>query len=201
MSRRPRRPRSRGSRMRRCCRSRSEVTMPTRDSPTRTIGNSMIIPKTRNIVVTKSKYGPAANWARDVVRERRAGRSARTAGRDRPARPPWRRTASASGIHGRTVFRSAGVRPGCDERPDLVQQDRHRQDDPDDDARSGAGSRRRRPGRGPGPDRTPVGRAAGSRVSSGRRSREPADGRSRPRSRGSPGTGACAARRGDPPAT
>ena len=38
----------------------------------------------------------------------------------------------ASGTHGRTVLRSAGVRPGRDERPDLVEQDGHRQDDPDD---------------------------------------------------------------------
>ena len=34
--------------------------MPTRDRPTSRIGNSITSPKTRNIVVTKSKYGPAA---------------------------------------------------------------------------------------------------------------------------------------------
>ena len=46
---------------------------------------------------------------------------------------PSAKNSRASGIHGRTVRRSAGVRPGRDERPDLVEQDRHRQDDPDDD--------------------------------------------------------------------
>ena len=30
------------------------------------------------------------------------------------------------------TFRSFGVRPGRDERPELVQQDRHREDDADD---------------------------------------------------------------------
>ena len=47
--------------------SRSEVTMPTRDSPTRRIGNSMTRPNARNIVVTKSKYGPAADQGCEVV--------------------------------------------------------------------------------------------------------------------------------------
>ena len=37
--------------------------MPTRDSPYSRIGNSMTSPKARKIVVTKSKYGPAATFA------------------------------------------------------------------------------------------------------------------------------------------
>ena len=41
----------------------AEVTIPTRDSPTSRIGNSMTRPKARNIVVTKSKYWPAAEVA------------------------------------------------------------------------------------------------------------------------------------------
>jgi len=43
-------------------RSRDD-TMFTRDRPNSRIGNSMISPNTRNIVVTKSKYGPAARFA------------------------------------------------------------------------------------------------------------------------------------------
>ena len=42
-----------------------------------------------------------------------------------------RRSSRASGIHGRSVLRSLGGQAGRDERPELVQQDRHRQDDPD----------------------------------------------------------------------
>ena len=51
--------------------SRAEVTIPTRDRPYSRIGNSMIRPKARNIVVTKSKYGPAA-MLRDQVLAREA---------------------------------------------------------------------------------------------------------------------------------
>ena len=40
---------------------RADVAIPTLDRAYRTIGNSMRSPKARNIVVTKSKYGPAAS--------------------------------------------------------------------------------------------------------------------------------------------
>ena len=108
--------------------------MPTRDRPTRRIGNSMISPKARNIVVTKSKYGPAAMLLDDrVVGEAEQERRPRTAARCRRSSTPRAKKNSASGIHGRMAPRSVGVRPGRDECPDLVEQDRHREDDPDDD--------------------------------------------------------------------
>ena len=53
--------------MRRDGRSRADVTIPTRDSPTSRIGNSIMSPNARNIVVTKSKYGPAAIVGDSVV--------------------------------------------------------------------------------------------------------------------------------------
>ena len=37
--------------------------MPTRARPYSRIGNSMTSPKARNVVVTKSKYGPAATFS------------------------------------------------------------------------------------------------------------------------------------------
>ena len=55
--------------------------MPTLDRPTSRIGNSMISPNTRNSVVTKSKYGPAAGRGdEDVVGEAEQELRSRTAG-------------------------------------------------------------------------------------------------------------------------
>ena len=47
--------------------SRCEVTIPTLDRPTSRIGNSITSPNARNIVVTKSKYGPAAMSGDEVI--------------------------------------------------------------------------------------------------------------------------------------
>ena len=113
--------------------SRAELMIPTRDSAYRTIGNSISSPNTRNIVVTKSKYGGRREVGdEDVVREARRKRIAN--GRiDVGDRTPRAKKNSASGIHGRSgaVLRRREARR--DERPQLVQQDRHRQDDPDHD--------------------------------------------------------------------
>ena len=39
---------------------------------------------------------------------------------------------SAIGIHGRMTLLLVRRQPGLDERPELIEQDRHREDDPDD---------------------------------------------------------------------
>ena len=120
--------------------------MPTRDSPTSRIGNSITRPKTRNIVVTKSKYGPAAMFATSVlVREAQQERDRVRQDHVRDPDPEREeeqreRDPRADGLPLR--WRQAGR----DERPDLVKQDRHRQDDPDDD-------------RDPQLDREPIARA------------------------------------------
>ena len=46
--------------------SRCDVMMPTLERPTSRIGNSITRPNARNIVVTKSKYWPAAGRAWSV---------------------------------------------------------------------------------------------------------------------------------------
>ena len=61
--------------------SRAEVTIPTRDRATSTIGNSIRSPNARNIVVTKSKYGGGREVVdEDVGREAEQERRSRTAG-------------------------------------------------------------------------------------------------------------------------
>ena len=80
--------------------------MPTRDRPTSRIGNSMTSPNTRNIVVTKSKYGPAAESVDEDVVGPKLNRNVdrRTAGRRRRCRRRATKKSSASGIHGRIVL-------------------------------------------------------------------------------------------------
>ena len=111
---------------------------------------------------------------------------------------PSAKKKSAIGIHGRAVRRSLGRQAGRDERPDLVEQDRHRQDDPDhdrdldlDDERvAQAGEEQRIVVRdGVGEHLDDLVRDAGTRRS--RRRRPP----------GSPGTAGCAAPRGGRRAT
>src|SRR5436190_218121 len=93
--------------------SRSDVTIPTRDRPTSRIGNSMINPNTRNSVVTKSKYGPAAGRATSLSSVK-LNRNAIAYGRMKYAMAtPIAKNSNASGIHGRTVRRSVGVSPGA----------------------------------------------------------------------------------------
>ena len=88
---------------------------PTRDRPNSRIGNSMIRPNTRNIVVTKSKYGPAARLRRrasssvKLKQERDRERQDEVGDRRRRAR----RTAARAGSRaGRSAARAA-VRPGA----------------------------------------------------------------------------------------
>ena len=94
----------------------------------------MIRPNTRNRVVTKSKYGPAAGWATQVVvgeaeqeldRERQDDVGDDHADREEERGP--------AGSTGRTSLALVRGQAGRDERPELVEQDRHREDDPDHD--------------------------------------------------------------------
>ena len=91
-----------------------EVRMPTRDRPTRRIGNSMTSPNARNIVVTKSKYGPAAMFAtswpslklsRNCSRERQDDEAIADAEREEERAPAGPRAGRSR--------RSDGVRPGA----------------------------------------------------------------------------------------
>ena len=89
-----------------------DVTIPTFESSTRTIGNSIARPNARNSVVTKPKYASA------VMRAWRSGdwklrRKADAYGRTRYATTtPRTKKASASGTQGRASRRSCGVSPG-----------------------------------------------------------------------------------------
>src|SRR4029079_10109794 len=91
---------------------RADEISPTRANAYRTIGNSMSSPKTRNIVVTKSKYGGAASVATRVSSVN-ARRNWIANGRMTQATvTPSTKKNSASGIHGRSGRFFAGVQPG-----------------------------------------------------------------------------------------
>ena len=113
--------------------SRSEVTIPTRDRPTSRIGNSMTSPNARNSVVTKSKYEPAviSGW-RSVVEKltRNWAANGRTMQAMHDAEGEEEQ-GDRDPRSGRAPFARGQARR--DERPALVEQDRHRQDDPDHD--------------------------------------------------------------------
>src|SRR4029079_3711242 len=98
--------------IRRHDRSWAEDTTFARDSPYRTIGNSSTRPNARNIVVTKSKYGPAAGAAmrRPPVNDSRnpIANGSTTEG----IATPMGKKGIARGIHGRIAFFSLSVRPG-----------------------------------------------------------------------------------------
>ena len=97
---------------RRDARSRSEVRIPTRDRPTSRIGNSMTSPKARNIVVTKSKYGPAASALTSVGREAEQERDRERQDDVGDRRRRARRTPARAGSTAGRARRSSGVSPG-----------------------------------------------------------------------------------------
>ncbi len=105
----------------------------TRDRANRTIGNSMVSPNARNSVVTKSKYGPAASELTRVV-ARETEQELHGVGQDHVGD----RTAQGEEEQRHREPRSDDPalllgEPRRDERPELVEDHRHRQDDPDDD--------------------------------------------------------------------
>ena len=70
-------------------------------------------PNARNIVVTKSKYAGAARLA-TIVASVKASRKPMANGRTIQATvTPSPKKKRASGIHGRSAFRSAAVMPGA----------------------------------------------------------------------------------------